>query len=152
MSAQTEPERTDIAVELAQLSDLFRRRLLEDRTMRLLLEQQQARIAQLEDEVTGHRLIPLLQNLRLVIDRARAHSDGSGFGASIADELIAAIADLGIEPIDDLGPLDLSIHDVIGTEPGDTRTVIRVTSVGFRKGGRTLIPARVVVGAVTAES
>lgn len=139
---------SEIAVQLGQLSDLFRRRLLEDRTMRQAFEQQQTRIGQLEREVSGEWLRPMLKSLGMAIDRARVHADAAGFGASIADELMAAVADYGIEAISSVEEFDPLVHEVVGTDPESG--CARVVSVGFRKGGRTLVPARVVLGAKTA--
>lgn len=136
----------DVTEQLAQLTDLFRRRLLDDRRHRQVLETQQVRIDQLQAELAGDVLVPLLRSLRLVIDRARAQTDPDGFGRSIAEEVIEALAAYGIDPIDETGPLDPLLHEVVESEvSGGPAQVVRVVSVGFRKGGRTLVPARVAI-------
>lgn len=135
-----------VADQLAQLSDLFRRRLLEDRNQRQLLVEQQARIEKLESELNGDRLVPLLRGLRLVVDRARSLEDEQGFGESIAEEILEALTAFGIDPITDLGPLDPARHEVVGTTAKtESPIVARIVSVGFAKNGRTLIPALVAV-------
>lgn len=134
-----------VSEQLAQLSDLFRRRLLEDRNQRQLIAEQQERIARLESDLTGERLIPLLRGLRLVVGRARAHGEDS-FGESIAEEILEALVAFGIEPIDQAGTFDPARHEVVEVEGTPTTPVVsRIVSVGFAKQGHTLVPAQVAI-------
>ena len=134
-----------VSEQLAQLSDLFRRRLLEDRNQRQLIAEQQERIARPESDLSGERLIPLLRGLRLVVGRARAHSE-DGIGESIAEEIIEALIAFGIDPIDQPGTFDPSRHEVVEVDGSPTiPAVSRIVSVGFAKHGHTLIPAQVAV-------
>lgn len=148
MSAEPTPRdepQDAVAAQLSQLVDLFRRRLLEDRTQRQLLAEQQERIARLEGDISGERLVPLLRGLRLVIDRVRLHDD-DGFGPSVAEEILDVVSGYGIEPIDDLGPFDAARHEVVEVTGKPTAAVVtRIVSVGFMKNGRTLVPALVAV-------
>lgn len=142
----------EVAVQLGQLTDLFRRRLLEDKVARQALESQQLLIDSLRAELAGDHLVSLLKGLRLVIDRARAYQDESGFGVSIAEELTESLAAHGIEQIDELGPFDPSLHEAVESAAVQgTLVVERVVSVGFRKGARILLPARVAVTSASPE-
>jgi len=134
-----------VSEQLAQLTDLFRRRLLEDRNQRQLIAEQQERIARLESDLSGERLIPLLRGLRLVVGRARAHGE-DGFGESIAEEILEALVAFGIEPIDQAGAFDPARHEVVEVEGAPTTPAVsRIVSVGFTKRGHTLVPAQVAI-------
>ncbi|HMR47754.1 MAG TPA: nucleotide exchange factor GrpE [Arachnia sp.] len=137
---------TDVSAQLEQLTDLFRRRLLDDKVLRQALETQQAQLERMRSELSGDHLVPLLKALRLVVDRARDQDDAAGFGKSIAEEIIEGLASYGIDPIDECGPFDTTRHEVAESQGGQgTLIVDRIVSIGFSKGGRTLIPARVGV-------
>lgn len=142
----TPPPLPDTANErLDQLSDLFRRRLLEDRTQRQLLFEQQERIDRLESDLSGERLVPLLRGLRGVVGRAMAEGADS-FGASIAEEILEVLRAYGIEPINELGDLDPLRHEVVEVVGSPAAPVVgRIVTVGFAKRGRTLVPALVSV-------
>ena len=105
-------------------------------------------------------LIGLLDDLERGIDAARAAGAAESWLQGI--ELVAArmrdsLARRGVKPIDPMGqPFDPGQHEALlevpapeGMRPGD---VAQVILKGYRRGGRPLRPARVVVARVPGES
>lgn len=101
-------------------------------------------------------LLPALDNL----GRALAHAEESGGGDGgdlatgvklVQDELLAALARVGIEPFSPRGErFDPNEHEAMAQQPADgaeSGTVVEVYQQGFRHGESVLRPARVVVAA-----
>lgn len=98
-------------------------------------------------------LLPALDNL----GRALAHADESDAGDLAAgvklvhDELLAALARVGIEPFSPRGErFDPNEHEAMAQQPApgaEAGTVVEVYQQGFRHGESVLRPARVVVAA-----
>ncbi len=69
--------------------------------------------------------------------------------ALVRDEIVAALARVGIEPFSpDGAPFDPNEHEAMAAQPSDgvePGTVIEVYQQGYRLGGAVLRPARVVV-------
>lgn len=144
-SAETE----QMAQQLGELTDLFRRRLLEDRNTRTLIEAQQSRIRELEADLAGERLRPLVSALALVIDRADSVAEvggGDDFASSVSEELVEVLAGLGIREVADQGRVDLQRHELVRVEGGQEGdlTVDTVLRRGFESDRIVFRPAQVV--------
>lgn len=144
---EQQDELTRLADGVADLTDLFRRRLLNDRTA-----------AERDSTVTGllegRFLDAFLHRLRMVLDRLEtearyAEEADRTFARSVAEELEDALTELHVETIAATGPFDSTLHVAVGREsaqPGITGpTVVDVRAVGFRHRGRVIIPADVIV-------
>ncbi len=103
----------------------------------------------------ARELLPALDNLGRALAAAKAEGEASGHLAEgvrlVHDDLVAALARVGIEPFSPHGerfdPTEheaMAQHPVQGAEPG---TVVEVYQQGFRQDGAVLRPARVVVAA-----
>lgn len=105
----------------------------------------------------ARELLPALDNLGRALAAVDAGDEGdvsehltSGVRL-VHDELLAALARVGIEPFSPAGePFDPQEHEAIVQQPVEgaaSGTVVEVYQQGFRHGGVVLRPARVVVAA-----
>jgi molecular chaperone GrpE (heat shock protein) len=138
-----------LAGQLDQLQDLFRRRLLDDRDKRQLIDALSAKVDHLEKARAAEAERPLVTRIALVIDRieGRRPPDESGFLSSIADELIDVLEAMGVTPIPVTEAFDARKHEVVRVE-GGSGDGLRVTAVlrrGYEKSGVILRPAQVAV-------
>lgn len=103
----------------------------------------------------ARELLPALDNLALALEAAAA---SSGEGDSLVggmrlvqQELLAALARVGIEPFSPAGEaFDPTVHEAMAQNPVEgaaTGTVVEVYQQGYRLNGEILRPARVVVAA-----
>ncbi|MBI8988829.1 hypothetical protein [Corynebacterium meridianum] len=134
----------ELNLKLDQLADLFRRRLIEDRNLRAAFEAQQRKIQELESEVLGERMLPIMKQICLIADRCLTQGDDP-FAASVVDELKEVVEASGYSVIDGSEEFDPLAHEVVGRSEhiGD----FEVVGIGLRYHGRILLPARVVLPA-----
>lgn len=139
-----------IEQQLSELTDLFRRRLLDDRDKRRLIDAATERAKDAETGPFRQYLHPLVVGVALVVDRLDAYAgDDPHFVASVREELLDALARHGVVPIDAAGAIDPRLHDVVAVdgprpERSDQRMVVsRVQSRGYRHGDWIFRPARV---------
>ena len=136
----------DLLRRLDELQELFRRRLLDDREKRILLDDLHDRARRAEEGVALEYLLPLIYRLTLIVDRLDAYQgDDRAFAASLRAELLQALHQHGVESLEPTGPVDPAWHETIsitGEPPGEL-IATQVVQRGFRYGSRLLRPARV---------
>jgi molecular chaperone GrpE len=95
-------------------------------------------------------ILPALDNFELALQAAGDDEVAEGFKL-VRNELLAALARLGIEPFSPEGePFDPSEHEAMSQRPVEgveAGTVASVYQQGYRIDGSVLRPARVVVAA-----
>ena len=95
-------------------------------------------------------ILPALDNFELALQAAGDDEVAEGFRL-VRNELLAALARLGIEPFSPEGePFDPSEHEAMSQQPVEgveAGTVASVYQQGYRIDGWVLRPARVVVAA-----
>lgn len=143
-----------IQTELGQLSDLFRRRLLEDRAKNDLIEtvQEQARAAQ--ERLNRRDVEGLFRELLLAVDRLHDGPPSERLNASVADEILDVLRRRELAEVDAAGAFDPRVHEVVATvETGDVlpSTITAVERRGFSLAGRLLRPARVTIAVAPHE-
>jgi molecular chaperone GrpE len=138
-----------LAAEVAELRDLFQRRLFEDRSKNRLYEELYGQLAIARDGLSAQVIAPLLLEVLLVVDRISAVQDGDDVVLeSVRMELVEILERRGVRPVPATDSFDPAIHDVIRTvqdsqaTPG---TVTRVIRPGYLLGQSLLRPERVVV-------
>jgi molecular chaperone GrpE len=104
------------------------------------------------DRGTGRlakELLPALDHLDLALKASEGHEDTVKGFAMVREEIVSALARVGIEPFSPAGePFDPNEHEAMvqqpaeGAEPG---TILEVYQQGYRLNGTVLRPARVVV-------
>jgi len=97
----------------------------------------------------AQELLPALDHLEHALKAASGHEDVVKGFALVRDEIVAALARVGIEPFSPEGAVfDPNEHEAMAAQPSDgvePGTVIEVYQQGYRLGGAVLRPARVVV-------
>lgn len=149
----------DVLERLDRLADLFRRRLLEDRDKRRLIDELHERVRAAEAGPFRQYLRPLVLALALLVDRMdRYEGADPEFVASVRDELLDSLARHGIALVDTGGPVDPTRHEVVAVE-GEVRieeagcaVVARAVRRGYQHDGWVFRPAQVVAAAPGPET
>lgn len=142
-------ETLDTAREIAQLRDLFQRRLLEDKAKNRLYDALHDQLELARDGLARQVLTPLLRELLLVADHLDSCLAGRATVQGVVDELREVLErrDVRVAPVGTA--FDPEEHEVISTVEGESirsGSVLKVVRPGYTWAGRTLRPARVVVG------
>lgn len=145
----------DVARQLAELSDLFRRRLLEDRakneTILALRQHLQAR----EELDTGAAFDAVFTETLLAVDRLASEDASAELAASVATEILEVLGRRGLRALPSEGRADPTIHEIVGQEAGhpdvEVGEILEVRRRGYTLGDRLLRPAQVVVAAAPKE-
>lgn len=142
--------------EVAQLRDLFQRRLFEDKTKNRLYEELYEQLAIARGGLTEQLLAPLFRELLLVVDRVdRLSDDESDVLRSISDELLELMERRGLRPTHTNGIFDPAIHEAVRSEahaekpPG---SILEVVRPGYLLGTQLLRAERVVVATAAQPS
>lgn len=144
-----------LADEVAQLRDLFSRRLTDDRVKSRALDALQDQLDQANGALARELLAPLAAELLLVVDRiAEMSAPAAADVESIGAELLEILERRGVRPVEDHDRFDPALDEVAGTVPAgdDTppNTVVRTVRAGYRLEGRLVRPARVVIAAAAS--
>jgi molecular chaperone GrpE len=150
VTADTELQ--DVHTRLDELLDLFRRRLLDDRDKRRLIDDAFERARSAEAGPFREVLHPFVVGTALVVDRLDGYrGDDPGFAASIRDELLDVLQRHGVEQVEASGPVDPRCHEVMEVlevpDPGLEAcgpAVHQVLRRGYRHGDWVFRAARVV--------
>ncbi len=139
--------------EVAQLRDLFLRRLMEDKQRGKLYDavvEQNAALTKLLEERSNETFV---RELLLVCDRIEAANSDSDFVRSILDELLEVLSRRGVTRIDELATFNPRLHSIVGTVPvtdgwsGDR--ILGVRRNGYTIQGRLLRASEVIVAVKT---
>ncbi|GAA3219461.1 nucleotide exchange factor GrpE [Actinocorallia longicatena] len=141
---------SDVHQELIELKDLFRRRLLEDRDKKRLIDQLQDKLA--DQGPFREYLQPVVHQLALLIDRIDGYEGPDAeFATSVRDELLETLLGHGVQQV----PTDIlfhpGCHEMVAAEPSEElphHTITLVRGRGFAHGSWVFRPARVVVSVV----
>ncbi len=138
------------------LTDLFKRRLLDDRAKQAAIEDLQARLTRAEEAAAATALKPIVDGLALVIERLRGAEPSESLVDSVAGELeyvleavvgATAISALPGEAIDGLR------HEVASVSgEGAGLQVAELIRVGYEKDGVVLRPAVVAACRLPVEA
>jgi molecular chaperone GrpE len=136
------------AQRLDELTDLFRRRLIDDREKQRAFDALYRELAQARALADGQHLVPLIRRLINVIDRLTA--DSGELAESVAEELTDILAMYEVEEIKPgaelFDPRTQEVAAVVDTADADENgTVASVHRSGWRLGTRILRPMLVDV-------
>lgn len=133
-----------VAEQLSALTDLFRRRLLDDRTKQATIEDLQARLGQAESEQAAESLRPLVTRVALVIERLESTPPSTELNESIVEELHDLLDIHGIRPIGLGHEVDPRRHEVVSVSgDGPVLQAGELVRTGYEKDGVVLRPARI---------
>jgi molecular chaperone GrpE (heat shock protein) len=136
----------DLVTEVAELRDLFFRRLYHDKDKRRLIDELSERA---ESGAFRQHLLPVVVGLAQLIDRIdRYTGPDPTFVASVREELLELLDRQGVRPVPDSGPFDPHFHEAVDRDeamPGGT--IVAVRRHGYAYGEWVFRPAQVVAGA-----
>lgn len=147
MSAATDGEATlDVLLErLDALTDLFKRRLLDDRAKQNVIEDLQERLNRSERSASALALKPLVDSLALVIERLQSAEPSASLVASIISELeyileaVVGVTAISAEVDQPVERLRHEVASVVGD--GSKLCIAELIRVGYEKDGVVLRPA-----------
>lgn len=132
----------EIKQQIADLQDLFVRRLYDDK-------QKAALISSLEEKASFVYIEPFLSDVILVLDRLeKARPENQEFASSIAEELYEILNRRGMERINVTQKFDPALNKAVRVENDETADTLRVEQIiknGYTFSGRVIRPAEVVV-------
>lgn len=138
----------EIVRRLDELTDLFRRRMLDDRSKTEFLQELQERARTDDRVIVGRLLRPLTLRLLGMVDRIdNAGGPPNPLAESVVDELLMILEEFGIHEISAEGMFDSRLHRVVGGvvdgRPGGT--IARVDRRGVTLDGIVLRYSDVIV-------
>jgi molecular chaperone GrpE len=146
----------ELAAEVAQLRDLFQRRLLEDRARQRLYDELCAQLEWARSDIEARAVAPVAREVLLIVDRIETFTgaeDSQALGEAldtVAQELLEILSRRGLRRVDDVGtPFDPRVHeavDRVAVAADDHGRVVSVRRAGFLLGSQLVRPVRVVVG------
>lgn len=139
----------ELITDIAELRDLFLRRLMDDKVKNNAIEKLSLANKDLIRAMDGAQLNAIAKELFLLCDRIYQQPKEDDFAWSMLDEILEILARRGIEPIDKLDEFDPSLHNVVSTihatSEAPTGTIVEVRRNGYVKGQLLLRPADVVI-------
>lgn len=137
-----------LRTEVTGLSDLFRRRLMEDRTKTAQFEALQGQLRASQELLASRSLEVLIKEVLLAVDRLQAEPPSLELNSSVADEIIEAFSRRSLAVIDD-DVFDARYHEVVQTiaaqRPEDVGTIMAVHRRGYTLAGRLMRSAQVTI-------
>lgn len=135
----------DIGLRLDQLTDLFRRRLAEDRVKAAAFEELRAEIKFARAGLSNMVVRPLALGIIGVIDRIESNSEpDDGFIGSLVEELLDVLSTVGVVQIEAVGVVDPRLHAVQSVSGGSGHLVVeQLIRRGFTIENAVLRPAHV---------
>lgn len=136
----------DLVTEVAELRDLFFRRLYDDKDKRRLIDELSRRA---ESGAFREHLLPVVVGLTQLIDRIDRYTGSDpSFAASVREELLELLDRQGVRPVPDSGPFDPRYHEAVDRDEAmPFGTIVAVRRHGFAYGEWVFRPALVVAGA-----
>lgn len=145
----------DIRQEIANLTDLFRRRLLDDKAKNSLYDALQEQAKTTQDLLRYRAFESLFREALLAIDRLQSEATTPELVESAVEELLEVFARRSLIPVDDSGEFDPRVHEAVESISESDQTpagsIVAVHRPGYTLDGRLLRPAQVTV-AVAASS
>jgi molecular chaperone GrpE len=136
-----------LSERLDSLTDLFKRRLLDDRAKQAVIEDLQARLTRADKEASATALKPLVDSLALVIERLQSGQPSAELVASIGNELEYILESIvGVTTISAAAgdAIDRLRHEVVSAAgQGTDLRVAELVRTGYEKDGVVLRPAKV---------
>lgn len=145
----------EIKTEVANLTDLFRRRLMDDKAKNALYEALQEQAKTSQDLLRYRAFESLFREALLAIDRLQSEAMTPELVESAVEELLEVFARRTLLPVDDSGEFDPSVHEAVESLQASAQhppgSIVAVHRTGYTLDGRLLRPTQVTV-AVSAPS
>lgn len=145
-----EEERLDRLIgEVADLKDLFLRRLMDDKVKTAVIAQLKENNAALQKMLDEKAVLNLVKDILIVCDRIDAQPEVDDLTASVEDELLEILARRDFFRMEVEECFDPALHNAVGTVPAtdgvQDKTIIKVVRNGYMFRERVIRPADVIV-------
>ena len=141
MDNMPEEKIDELIAGIAELRDLFVRRLMDDKVKNSAIEKLAVANKDLIRSLEGAQLNAIAKDLFLLCDRI--------YQQPKLDEILEILARRGIEPINKLDKFDPSLHNIVSTVHATSEvpagTIVEIRRHGYIKGQHLLRPADVVI-------
>ncbi|WP_020573664.1 nucleotide exchange factor GrpE [Actinopolymorpha alba] len=158
---ETSADVAQLAEEVAQLRDLFQRRLLEDQSRQGMYDELYRQLRFAQQGLAEQFIAPMAREILLVVDRVDALAAHLASGdtdvlESVRAELLEVLHRRGLREVDATGlDFDPRVHEAVArvpvTSPEDVGRVVEVRRPGYALEDRLLRPAQVGVGYLAQE-
>ncbi len=147
---QEDDDLQKLQAELVQMTEIAKRTMADFQNFKRHTEEQHNELKVYANKDFLEALFPALDNLKRAFEAEpeefKDHEWTKGL-KNIERNLIETLGRLGLEVIDTVGvPLDPHQHEVLLQGAGEPGTVIQIFERGYRFNGKTLRPAKVMVG------
>jgi len=135
--------------EVAQLRDLFQRRLIEDKSKNALIETVQEQARSVTDALRYRQLETLIKEVLLAVDRLQTEPPSPELVESVTEELLEVFFRRDLVEVDDSAEFDARVHQIVDTvgasEEFPANSIVAVARKGYLLGDRLLRPTQVTV-------
>lgn len=135
--------------EVADLKDLFLRRLLDDKVKSTLIDDLQEQLRATNALLQYRDLEQLFKEVILAIDRLESEPVSEQLVASVADELLETFRRRKLVDVHTQGAFDARVHQIVDTVPASEtqpeNTIVAVHRKGYLLGEKLLRPAFVTI-------
>lgn len=139
----------EVREEVAQLRDLFQRRLIDDKSKNALIESIQEQSRAVSDALRYRQLESLVKEVLLALDRLKSAAPSPDLITSVVEELLEVFFRRDLSEVDDSGAFDPRVHQIVDTvrasEQFPANSIVAVARKGYLLGDRLLRPAQVTV-------
>ena len=136
--------------ELATMTETARRSMADFQNLKRRTEEERSELAIHANARLLNAIFPALDNLARAMDNVPEELQDHDFIKGVQameDSLMAALAGLGLESINEVGvACDPNQHEVLMQGEGPAGQVVQIFEKGYRFKGKTIRPAKVQVG------
>ena len=138
-----------ISAQISQLTDLFTRRLFEDKNTKQLVQSVNASLERRDAIDSRKAFAPMIKEILLAMDRLSSGEPSQELNQSVVDELITILDRYGVTAIENHGKMDPKVHEVVGVSPENSGlepgTIVEVIRPGYMLGGTVLRTSQVMI-------
>ena len=139
----------ETAQEIAELKELFVRRLNEDKAKAKLIDELTDSLRLRDSFSKGTIFADLMKELLVSLDRLQSEEPSSALVASIVDEVEEVLRRRGLRRVPIAGEFNPKFHEIINTVQPDAQfgegEIVEVERDGYQLGETLLRPAEVVI-------
>lgn len=138
-----------ISAQIDQLTDLFTRRLLEDRNTKQIVHSVNASLER-RDAIDSRKVfVPMIKEFLMAVDRLRSNDPSKELNQSFVDEFVTILERYGVTAIDNHGRMNPKVHEVVGISPAeqnlDSGTIVEVVRPGYMVNNTVLRTSQVII-------
>jgi molecular chaperone GrpE len=153
MTDDTTPQDDQLAqlqTELTAMTETAKRAMADLQNYKRRTEEDRSEIQIFANMRLLQAIFPALDNFTRAFELVPEHLENEEWVkgiSAIEENLMKALTDLGLEVIGETGvPADPNLHEVLMEGEGEPGQVVQIFEKGYRFSGKTIRPAKVMVG------